>query len=84
MGSLLLQSCATIIATPYQTVRVIGAPTGSTAYINDKEVKTKPIAGTTDFKVRVRRKKNAEIKIKHDDSPLIFGIKTFEHNVSRA
>lgn len=66
MGSLLLQSCATIIATPYQTVRVVGAPAGSTVYVNDKEVKAKPIAGSNDFKVRVRRKKNAEIKIKHD------------------
>ncbi|MBH8556473.1 S1C family serine protease [Hymenobacter negativus] len=66
MGAMLLQSCATIIATPYQSVRVTGAPAGSTVYINDKEVKTKPIAGSNDFKVRVRRKKNAEIKIKHD------------------
>ncbi|WP_210517438.1 S1C family serine protease [Hymenobacter terricola] len=66
LGSMLVQSCATIIATPFQTVRVVGAPAGSTVYVNDKEVKTKPIAGSADVKVRVRRKKNAEIKIKHD------------------
>ena len=66
LGTMLLQSCATIIATPFQTVRVVGAPAGSTVYVNDKEVKTKPIAGSNDVKVRVRRKKNAELKIKHD------------------
>ena len=66
LSSLLLQSCATIIATPFQTVRVMGAPAGSTVYVNDKEVKAKPIAGTNDVKVRVRRKKNAEIKVKHE------------------
>ena len=66
IGSLFLQSCATIIATPFQTVRVVGAPAGSSVYVNDKEAKTKPIAGTSDLKVRVRRKKNAEIKVKHD------------------
>ena len=66
LGTLLLQSCATIIATPFQTVRVVGAPAGSTVYVNDKEAKTKPIAGSNDVKVRIRRKKNAEIKVKHD------------------
>ena len=66
LGSLLLQSCATIIATPFQTIRVVSPPAGSTIYVNDKELKTKPVAGSSDVKVRVRRKKNAEIKVKHD------------------
>ena len=66
LSAMLLQSCATIIATPFQTVRVVDAPNGSTVYVNDKEAKTKPIAGSSDVKVRIRRKKNAEIKVKHD------------------
>ncbi|UOQ64979.1 S1C family serine protease [Hymenobacter volaticus] len=66
LGSVLLQSCATIIATPSQTVKVVGQPAGSAIYINDKEVKAKPIAGSSDVKIKVRRKKSSEIKIKHD------------------
>ena len=53
VGTSLLQSCATIIATPFQTVRVAAPPVGSTVHVNDKEVKTKPIAGSNDVKVRV-------------------------------
>ena len=53
VGTLPLQSYATIIATPFQTVRVVAPPAGSTVYVNDKEVKTKPIAGSNDVKVRV-------------------------------
>ncbi|MDF7812244.1 trypsin-like peptidase domain-containing protein [Hymenobacter sp. YC55] len=66
LSSTLLQGCATIIATPSQTVKVVGQPAGSTIYINDKEVKAKPIAGSSDVKIKVRRKKSSEIKIKHD------------------
>ena len=66
LSTMLLQNCATIIATPFQTVRVIGAPAGSAITVNDKEVKTKPVSGSSDVKIRVRRKKTAEIKVKHD------------------
>lgn len=66
LSSVLLQSCASIISTPSQTVRVVGQPAGSTIYVNDKEVKAKPIAGTSDVKIRVKRKKNAEIRVKHE------------------
>jgi hypothetical protein len=67
LGSLLLQNCATIISTPSQTVRVVGQPEGSKFFINDKEVKAKPIAGVPGgVTVRVKRKKNAEIKVKHE------------------
>ena len=51
VGTLLLQSCATIIATPFQTVRVAAPPVGSTVYMNDKEVEIKPIASSNDVKV---------------------------------
>ena len=68
LSSMLLQSCATIISTPWQTVRVVGQPAGSTFYVNDKEVKTRPLAGATPgaVKVRLPRKKNSELKVKHD------------------
>ncbi len=66
LGSTLLQSCATIISSSSQSVKVVGQPIGSTIYVNDKEVKAKPIAGSSDVKIKVRRKKSSEIKIKHD------------------
>jgi len=67
ISSLLLQSCATILSTPYQTVRVVGQPAGSTIYVNDKEVKAKPLAGTPGgVKLRLRRKKSSEVKVKHE------------------
>lgn len=65
-GNLLLQSCATIISTPKQSVLVSGQPAGSTYFVNDKEVKAKSVAGA-DGAVRIRlpRKKNSELKVKH-------------------
>ena len=66
LGSLLLQSCATIISTPWQTVRVVGSPAGSTYFVNDKEIKSKPLAGSsTGASIRLRRKKSSEVKVKH-------------------
>lgn len=66
MGSLLLQSCATIISTPWQTVRVVSSPAGSTYFVNDKEIKSKPLAGSsTGASIRLRRKKSSEVKVKH-------------------
>ena len=53
VGTLPLQSCATIIATPFQTVRVAAPPDGSTVSVNDKKVKIKPIASSNDVKVLV-------------------------------
>lgn len=64
---LLLPGCATLISTPYQTIRVTGLPAGSTVYVNDKVAKTKPLPGNpAAVGVRVSRKKNAEIKVKHE------------------
>jgi hypothetical protein len=64
LGSLLLPSCATIISGTKQSVRVVGQPAGSTFYVNDKAVKTKAIAGGV--QVRMSRKKNSELKVKHE------------------
>ncbi|UOQ74667.1 S1C family serine protease [Hymenobacter cellulosilyticus] len=62
-----LPSCATIISTPSQTVRVVGQPAGSTIYVNNKEVKAKPMAGRSDaMRIRLRRNKSAEITVKHE------------------
>ncbi|UOQ71750.1 S1C family serine protease [Hymenobacter cellulosilyticus] len=66
LGTTLLQSCATIISSPSQSVRVVGQPAGSTYYVNERIVKAKPIAGSTDVIIKVKRKKNSEVKIKHD------------------
>jgi len=62
----MLQSCATILSTPKQTVRVIGQPDGSTYYVNDKVVKALPGGAPGTAKVKLARKKNSELKIKHD------------------
>lgn len=64
LGSLLLPGCATIISGTKQSVRVVGQPAGSTFYVNDKIVKTKPITGGV--QVRMSRKKNSELKVKHE------------------
>lgn len=65
LGSLLLPSCATIISGTKQSVRVVGQPAGSTFYVNDKEVKAKPVADGA-VQVRMSRKKNSELKVKHE------------------
>jgi S1-C subfamily serine protease len=65
LGSMLLQSCATILSTPSQSIRVVGQPAGSTFYVNDKEIKSQPLAGGA-VKVRLPRKKNSELIIKHE------------------
>jgi serine protease Do len=65
LGSLLLPSCATIISGTKQSVRVVGQPAGSTFYVNDQVVKAKPIAGGA-VQVRMSRKKNSELKVKHE------------------
>ena len=65
-ATLLLPSCATILSTPRQGITVTGQPAGSTYYVNDKEVKAKPVAGTAGaVKVRLSRKRNSELKVKH-------------------
>ncbi|MDO7876137.1 trypsin-like peptidase domain-containing protein [Hymenobacter sp. ASUV-10] len=67
LGSLLLPGCATIISTPYQTIRVVGLPVGSTIYVNNEAAKTKPVpTDPTAAGIRLSRKKNAEIKVKLD------------------
>ncbi|HEX8349161.1 MAG TPA: trypsin-like peptidase domain-containing protein [Hymenobacter sp.] len=67
VGSMLLQSCATILSTSRQTVRVVGQPAGSTFYVNDQVIKTKPVGGASGaVNVRLSRKKNSELKIKHE------------------
>ncbi|GAB3849127.1 hypothetical protein GCM10028822_13050 [Hymenobacter terrigena] len=63
MGALLLQSCATVISTPFQSVKVSGQPDGSTYFVNDKEVKAK-IKATGTY-IRLKRSKSAEVKVKH-------------------
>lgn len=64
VGSVLLPSCATLLSTPKQSVLVVGQPAGSTFYVNDKEVQARPLAGGA-VKVRLSRKKNSELKVKH-------------------
>ncbi|OON68500.1 S1C family serine protease [Hymenobacter sp. CRA2] len=67
ISSTLLPSCATILSTPWQTVKVVGQPAGSTILVNDKEVKTRPIAGNPgEVKIRLRRNKNSEVRVKHE------------------
>lgn len=67
LSAMLLPSCATIISTPFQTVRVVGQPAGSTVLVNDQPAKTKPVPGMPDaVSVRLSRRKSAEIKVKHD------------------
>ncbi|MCR5889761.1 trypsin-like peptidase domain-containing protein [Hymenobacter sp. J193] len=67
LGSLLLPSCATILSGSRQSVRLVGAPSGSTYYINDKPVEAKPVAGQSNtVSIRVPRKRSSEVKVKHD------------------
>ena len=63
LGALLLQSCATVISTPFQSVKVTGQPEGSTYFVNDKEVKAKSTASGT--YIKLKRSKSAEVKVKH-------------------
>jgi serine protease Do len=63
LASLLLQSCATIISSPFQSVKVTGQPEGSTYFVNDKEVKAKTKSSGT--YVRLKRNKSTEVKVKH-------------------
>ena len=67
LGALLLQSCATIISGTSQTVRLVGQPAGSSVFVNDKAVTATPVAGEPDaVKIRVPRRRSAEIKVKHE------------------
>ncbi|GAB3589466.1 S1C family serine protease [Hymenobacter daeguensis] len=67
LSALLLQSCATIISSPKQSLRVVGQPDGSTFYVNDKEIKAKPVAGKPGtVTLRLPRSKNTEVKVKHE------------------
>ncbi|MGI4875671.1 MAG: S1C family serine protease [Janthinobacterium lividum] len=64
-SSLLLQSCATIISSPRQSILVSGQPEGSSFYVNDKQVVPRS-AGAGAVKLRLKRKGNSEVKIKHE------------------
>ncbi|NML66648.1 serine protease [Hymenobacter sp. RP-2-7] len=65
LGSVLLQSCATLISGSRQTIRIVGQPAGSTIYVNDQPVEAKPLADGG-AKVSLRRKGTSEIRIKHE------------------
>lgn len=65
LSSMLLQSCATLISGSRQTIRIVGQPAGSTVFVNDQPVETKPLA-SGGVKVRLRRKGSSEIKVKHE------------------
>ncbi|TGE25787.1 trypsin-like serine protease [Hymenobacter aquaticus] len=67
IGSILLQSCATIISGSRQAMFVSGQPEGSTYYVGTKPLKASPVAdkpGTV--KVLIKRKGTSEFKIKHE------------------
>ena len=67
LGSVLLQSCATLISGSRQAMHVSGQPEGCTYYVNDKPVKATPIASAPGtMKVLLKRKGTSELKIKHD------------------
>lgn len=60
-GTIVLQGClATMISTPKQGVRVNSKPTRAAVYVNEKKV------GNTPIKVRLKRKKNSEIRIEKE------------------
>ncbi|OON68502.1 S1C family serine protease [Hymenobacter sp. CRA2] len=61
ISSMLLQSCATIISTPKQTVHITGAPAGTVVYVNSTPAKN---SNTTPPRVRLSRKKTSEITLK--------------------
>ncbi|GAB3855546.1 hypothetical protein GCM10028822_26580 [Hymenobacter terrigena] len=67
IGSMLLQSCATIISGSRQAMYVSGQPTGSLYSVNGKTLKAKPVAskpGTV--KVLLKRKGTSELTVKHE------------------
>ena len=67
IGSLLLQSCATIISGSRQAMQISGQPEGSAYSVNGKALKAKPVAnkpGTV--KVLLKRKGTSELTIKHE------------------
>ncbi|MGI4762705.1 MAG: trypsin-like peptidase domain-containing protein [Janthinobacterium lividum] len=67
LGAVLLPSCATIISTPKQSILISGQPEGSTIYVNDKPIAAKPAGGAPGaVRVRLPRKRSAEIKVKHE------------------
>jgi S1-C subfamily serine protease len=67
IGSLLMQSCATMISGSRQAMYVSGHPEGSTYYVNDKPLKAKPVASAPGtVKVLLKRKGTSELKIKHE------------------
>ena len=64
LGLLTLESCvATIFSTPKQTVRVISDPPGATVFINNVEAVKR---GKTPNKIRLRRNKSSEVRVKLD------------------
>jgi S1-C subfamily serine protease len=67
LSTLLLPSCATMIATSSQRVRLVGQPAGSVVYVNDQEVTPKPVKGAPGAVcILVPRKKTTEVKIKRE------------------
>ncbi|MGI4875670.1 MAG: S1C family serine protease [Janthinobacterium lividum] len=66
-GSLLLQSCATLISGSRQAMYVSGQPEGSTYYDNDQPLKARPVSSAPGtVKVRLKRKGTSELKVKHE------------------
>lgn len=58
---IIFEGCvATIFSTTKQSTRIFSTPNGATVYVNDKE------SGKTPTKVRLKRKKNSEIKIEKE------------------
>jgi serine protease Do len=67
IGSLLLQSCATLISGSRQAMYVSGQPQGSTYYVNEQAVKARPVSSAPGtVKVLLKRKGTSEVKIKHE------------------
>ncbi len=65
-GTLLLQSCATIISGSRQSILISGQPAGSTIYVNDEVAVSRPAGADGGVRVRIPRKHAAEIKVKHE------------------
>ena len=65
-GTLLLQSCATIISGTRQSILISGQPAGSTIYVNDQVAVARPAGADGSVRVRIPRKHAAEIKVKHE------------------
>lgn len=67
LGAMLLPGCATIISSPRQSILISGQPEGSTIYVNDQPIAAKPAGGAPGaVRVRLPRKRSAEIKVKHE------------------